>query len=47
MKPWPMPPERPSANRQLSIPLDAPKLRGLSPTQRDAVIAIRKATRLA
>lgn len=38
MEPSPSVPEPPSEPHQLSIPLDAPKLRGLIPSERDEVL---------
>ena len=38
MKLLPTIPDSPSESRQLSMPLDTPKLRGLSQTEREAVI---------
>ena len=38
MKPSPTVPEPPSDPHQLSMPLDAPKLRGLSPSERGEVL---------
>ena len=38
MKSLPPPPGLPSKSCQLSMPLDAPKLRGLSRKERDAVL---------